>query len=123
MNPLSILIVDDDLDASESLSELLREEEYSVSLASSGERAIEIYQPGIFDLVILDLKMPGMGGVKTLEILRQNDPEIQVVISTGNTFGDELDIVQQIGVKKVFYKPISPEMLLEFLQLFSAADK
>ena len=91
----AILIVDDDFDGSESLKFMIEEEGYQVSLASSGEKALEIFSPGIFSLVILDLKMPGMGGVQTLEKLRQVDAKVKVIISTGNTFGEDLEMVQK----------------------------
>jgi DNA-binding NtrC family response regulator len=78
----SLLVVDDEANARAALAELLREEGYRVETAADGFKALgklEEFEP---DLVLTDLKMPGMGGVELLEKLRAKDEETVVIVMT-----------------------------------------
>lgn len=77
-----ILIVDDELGVRESLRAIL-EPEYEVLTASSGNEALACCRRGPVDLVTLDLRMPGLGGIPVLEAIKKLDPEIEVLIITG----------------------------------------
>lgn len=77
-----VLIVDDELGVRESLRAIL-DREYEVLTASSGEEAIALCQREPVDLVTLDLRMPGMGGISVLERIKGIDPETEVLIITG----------------------------------------
>jgi PAS domain S-box-containing protein len=81
----TILLVDDEEPIRTLGSNFLSQFGYLVITANSGEKALEIFRdtPLIFDLVIMDLGMPGMGGKKCLEQLKKLDPELKVVISSG----------------------------------------
>ena len=80
--PSSVLVVDDERGVRESLRFLL-EPHFTVETVSSGEAAIDVLRDRTFDVVILDLAMPGMNGVETLEKVRAIDPDVEVVVSTG----------------------------------------
>ena len=77
-----ILIVDDEESMRRFLSILLEKEGYQVSLASSGEEALQQLKERSFGLLITDLKMPGMNGVELLEHVTTSDPTLPVVILT-----------------------------------------
>jgi CheY-like chemotaxis protein len=81
-----ILVVDDEEGIRLLYKEELEEEGYEVDLAAAGTEAIEKLKRAKPDLVILDLKMPGMGGLEVLERIREQDKELPVVISTA--YGD-----------------------------------
>ncbi|MDH5353923.1 MAG: response regulator [Gammaproteobacteria bacterium] len=116
MNSATILVVDDDVDSGQSITEMLESKGFQAELALSGEKALELLQTGSFNLVILDLIMPGLGGVGTLETLRKLGLKIKVVILTGHTFGNEIDAVKAIGVDKILRKPVNPSELFDTIE-------
>ncbi|MCW5891760.1 MAG: hybrid sensor histidine kinase/response regulator [bacterium] len=77
-----VLIVDDELGVRESLRAIL-DREYEVVTACTGEDALALCQREPIDLVTLDLRMPGLGGIAVLERIKAIDPEIEVLIITG----------------------------------------
>ncbi|MCM8764874.1 MAG: response regulator, partial [Candidatus Omnitrophica bacterium] len=78
----SILVIDDEIGPRESLRILLKDE-YSLSLAQNGNEGISMLKSSRFDVVILDLRMPGKSGLETLEEIRKFDRDIPVIILTG----------------------------------------
>ncbi|MBL8152290.1 MAG: response regulator, partial [Blastocatellia bacterium] len=78
----NILVVDDEEIMRDVLESLLSQEGYRVDLTSTGEDAIERYQQKSFDAVLLDVSMPGIGGLKTLEALLKIDPEVVIIMIT-----------------------------------------
>jgi len=77
-----LLIVDDELGVRESLRAILGSE-YDVLTASNGPDALEIVRREPIDVVTLDLRMPGQGGISVLEAIKSHDPDIEVLIITG----------------------------------------
>ena len=80
---INVLVVDDEKIMQESCCRVLEMEGYTVSSADSGEAALEQCDRKSFDLVLLDLKMPGMGGIEALKRLKEMDPEVTILIMTG----------------------------------------
>ena len=79
-----ILIVDDEELIRESLQEILRLEGYETSEAANGEIALSLLQEQSYDLVLLDLKMPGVDGVEILRQVSRAYPEIKIILLTGH---------------------------------------
>ena len=77
-----ILVVDDEEGIRQLYKEELEEEGYEVELAERGEEALDKISRSKPDVVILDLRMPGMGGLEVLERIREEDKELPVIIST-----------------------------------------
>ena len=77
-----ILVVDDELDILEMLSSFLTHEGFHVKTAPSGYAAIEIFNSEPFDLVISDMRMPGMDGLMLMRRLKEIDEDIEVIILT-----------------------------------------
>ena len=77
-----ILVVDDEKGIRQLYQEELGEEGYEVELAERGEEALEKISKGKPDVVILDLKKPGMGGLEVLERIREQDKDLPVIICT-----------------------------------------
>jgi adenylate cyclase len=82
---LGVLVVDDEVGIRRSLTRVLKEDGYSVEVARDGEEALNIFQktPDNFDIVICDLIMPGMDGIKTIEEINKLHQEITKIILTG----------------------------------------
>ncbi len=106
-----VLIVDDEPGIRESLAEVLREEGFEPLEAPSGIRAIEIFERERPSGVLLDLVMPGMDGIETMERLKRLGPDIPIIIVTGH--GDISTAVDAIkrGAYEFLLKPIKLEQL------------
>lgn len=100
-----ILIVDDQYGIRILLNEVLKKEGYTTFQAANGVKALEIVDEHSPDLVLLDMKIPGMDGIEILKRMRQKEPDIRVIIMTA--YG-ELDMIQEareLGALTHFAKP------------------
>src|SRR5215470_16769301 len=93
----TILVVDDEVDVLEMIEMGLRSAGYEVLLADSGELAIEIFERQRPDLVICDIRMPGMDGITTITRLREQDPRLPVVVLTGHLTDTTVEPCDQLG--------------------------
>ena len=80
--PATILVVDDEIGPRESLRAVLKPE-YTVLIATDGEQAITKLEETPIDVVLLDLRMPGMSGIAVLERVKAFNPDIEVILITG----------------------------------------
>jgi DNA-binding NtrC family response regulator len=78
----TILIIDDDDHLRKSFVRLLTEEGYSVKSAPSGEAGLKVVQAKVPDLVILDVRLPGMNGLQTFKAIHEIEPKLPVIIMT-----------------------------------------
>ncbi|PFR91513.1 response regulator [Priestia megaterium] len=100
-----ILIVDDQYGIRILLTEVLQKEGYTTFQAANGFQAIDITKEQAPDLVLLDMKIPGMDGIEILKRLKEHDETIKVIIMTA--YG-ELDMIQEakdLGALTHFAKP------------------
>jgi DNA-binding response OmpR family regulator len=108
----NILVVDDEPVARQSLSDILRLEGYNVSSAANGHAAIEHVRMHPVDLVIVDLRMPGMDGLEVVQVVNQVSPETEVILLTA--FGSTETAIQALRLRIHDYllKPASPTHVL-----------
>ncbi|MBI3317946.1 MAG: response regulator [Candidatus Omnitrophica bacterium] len=110
-----ILVVDDERDIVEIISELLRGEGYSTLSAYDGEEALESIRRNRPQAVILDIKMPGMDGLQVIEKLKA-DPELKktpiIVVTATQVISELRERFQQLQVNRWIAKPFEPEDLL-----------
>lgn len=109
-----ILLVDDEESLLEIGKETLKRHGYHVLTANSGEAAIEAYDRNrkTVDLVILDLNMPGMGGLKCLAVLRDMNPKARVIVASGYLADDQLRESVRFGASAFVAKPYKLSELL-----------
>jgi two-component system, NtrC family, response regulator HydG len=110
-----VLIVDDDIDHAESLADVLEMRGHPVELAHSGEEAIVCFRSGEFDLVLLDVKLPGINGVETFLELKKIRPAARVMMMTGFSLEQLIAQALENGALGVLYKPFAATDLLETL--------
>ena len=110
----SILVVDDDQQVREVIARALTACGYEVVLARDGRDAVELFADGRrADLVILDMMMPGMNGRECLARLREIDPGVRVLVTTGYTSnGSARDLLGE-GALDIVEKPIDLKTLAE----------
>jgi len=106
-----ILLVDDEEIIRKTLAVSLQEEGYEVITASTGEDAIRKLKEGVYDLVITDLIMEGVGGMEVLKIARQLDHEAMVMILTGYGSLESAIDALRLGVHDYLLKPYNPTEL------------
>ena len=82
--PARILVVDDDEDMSVIAREGLESVGHSVTLVENGVKAIEVASESVFDLLIVDLKMPGLNGAETIRKIRTFCPDVPIIVVTGS---------------------------------------
>lgn len=108
----TILIVDDDPTQRRLMQAVVEKQNFTAAHADSGEAALEaLSSGGNINVIMLDLVMPGMGGMKALEEIRRRTPYIPVIVLTGQGGIDTVVKAMQAGAADFFVKPVSPERL------------
>lgn len=111
-SPINLLLVDDEQLLRRSFGRLLRQHGFNVVEAASGAEALELYSPGVHDLVILDLDMPGMSGEATqLELLRRA-PDARIMFASGHADPQREHVVRERGARAFLQKPYEIDVLV-----------
>lgn len=108
----NILVVDDEEVMRDVLSSLLEAESYQVEIARTGEEGLDKFQQRPFDLVLLDVSMPGMGGLRTLEEVLKVDAEAVVIMITAYATFDTAIAAWQRGAFNCIKKPFDNREIL-----------
>ncbi len=113
MKGTRILLVDDEVDFTETLAERLQLRGFVTDLASNGESGIKMVSEKKYDIVILDLKMPGLSGIDTLKGIKALNSGLPVILLTGqgSTKGGEEGM--NLGADDYMMKPIRIDELIE----------
>ena len=111
-----ILVIDDEPGIRELLDTLLRRKGYDVVLAESGQKGLELFRRERPDVIVLDLKMPGMDGLTVLQQVRSLDPRQPVIILTGAGTPEAEQQVRALGVTEFVEKEFSMHLLGDSLK-------
>jgi two-component system nitrogen regulation response regulator NtrX len=112
---LELLVVDDDPKIRATLRGLLEDEGHSVAEASDGQQALETLGNKHFDVVLLDVKMPRMGGLEALDLIREEAPSTGVIMVSGeSTIATAVQALKR-GAFDFIEKPVDPDQLLAVL--------
>ena len=107
-----ILVVDDDPESRDIIKRLLTLSDYEVETVESGRDAVELLKRAEFKLVLTDLVMPGMDGIKLLSHVKSHYPDISVIIVTGRASNESKKEALEIGVEGLLSKPFTRDQLL-----------
>ncbi|MCW8889305.1 MAG: EAL domain-containing protein [Sedimenticola sp.] len=114
--PARILVVDDEVRMRESVRDLLEAYGHSSVVAANGHVALEVLRERDIELVLLDLNMPEVSGLELLDLIKEEFPELDVVIVSGEaTFANATEALRQ-GVSDFLRKPYSPVELLGIIE-------
>lgn len=116
MNQHSILVVDDELLIRDLLYDFFTDQGWDISVAENGEKALEILRDRKIDLVLTDLKMPVMDGLTLTTEVRENYPELPVVIMTGFPSVDSAVSALRQKVADYIIKPFNINQLYKVLE-------
>jgi CheY-like chemotaxis protein len=121
---MRVLVIDDDANVAAAIQSILERRSYQTVLASRAHAGIHALETSQFDVVIVDIFMPGMSGLDTIRTIRQKAPGIPIVAMTGFRFrpskDPDTDFLRQAvqrGATACVRKPFAPA------QLFDAIDK
>lgn len=118
---IRVLLIDDETDLLESLSRALERRNMDVSIAPDGERGLAQAESKVFDVVVLDMKMPGMGGLQTLFRLKELQPFTEVVVLTGHPTSAQAVEAMRRGAFDFLTKPVDVTELVR--RIHDAMDK
>jgi CheY-like chemotaxis protein len=119
---LDILVVDDEQSICLLLHDALSQFGHTVTTSHDGESAISLATERSFDLVFLDIRMPGMDGVETLKRLRELRPEATFVMITGYAHDEVMEQSLRTGASACLCKPFSLSQVKKVLQQVTAGE-
>jgi DNA-binding response OmpR family regulator len=108
----SILVVDDENLARQSLVEILKLEGYNASAVSNGQAAVEYMRTHPVDLMIVDLRMPGMDGLQVVQVANQTSPDTEIVLLTAHGSTDSAIQALRLRIHDYLTKPAAPAQVI-----------
>lgn len=112
----SILIVDDEINLRRTLAYILQNAGYEVNIASDGISALQILKTKSIDLVIVDLQLPDIEGIRLTKQLHEIVKNLPVVILTAHPASEAKEIVKNNGIAAYLVKPIDPDIILKTIK-------
>jgi DNA-binding NtrC family response regulator len=116
MQKFRVLVVDDETDFLETFVDRLQMRDVNVEGVESGEKALELLKKKLFDVVILDVKMPGMDGVSTLREIKKHWPLMEVIMLTGHASVESGIEGMKLGAYDYIMKPADIDDLMDKMQ-------
>ena len=116
MEKIKVLLVDDEEEFVKSLSERLQMRELDSELAFNGEQALQVVQDEVPDVMVLDLRMPGIYGMEVLRRVKKSYPKVQVIILTGHGTDKDEKQARKLGAFAYLQKPVDLDHLVEIMK-------
>lgn len=113
MEKIKVMLVDDEEEFVTTLSNRINKRDFSPSVASSGEQALQIVDDQVPDVMVLDLKMPGIDGMEVLRRVKKAYPEVEVIILTGHGSEKDKQEALSLGAFGYLQKPVRIDELTE----------
>lgn len=113
-----ILVVDDEESIRDLCARVLTRAGFNVVTVSSGDDAVRHLREALFDLIISDIRMPGLSGLEVLHVAKTSFPGIRVVLITGFGTAETIARARQSGADRVLTKPFNPLELLAVVREF-----
>jgi len=117
MDHLRLMFVDDEEELVSALVERLELRGIDAIGVTSGDEALEHLREESFDVVIVDVKMPGIGGLEVLRTVSRRYPNVKVILMTGHGSAEDSEIGRRLGAVAYLQKPVDLEDLLATIEL------
>jgi DNA-binding response OmpR family regulator len=111
MKETHILVMEDDASISAALDMILTEAGYDVDVAETGEAALELFEQKGFDLIIADLKLPGINGMEVIKQIKEKKPEMEVIVITGVGTQPIAEEAMTLGAHDFLPKPFTDDQI------------
>jgi CheY-like chemotaxis protein len=115
---MTILLVEDNLVIQKIESALIRSLGYEVSIAGTGELAVDLVQRNVFSLILMDMQLPGIDGLETTRRIRNLGIKTPIIAITGNNTTEDKMACKQAGMNAFLTKPIQQMQLESALKHF-----
>ena len=110
-----VLIVDDEKNMRHTLANILRREGYPVTAAATGEEAVALCDQFTYDVILLDVRMPGIDGVETFRRIRRHQEGVRVIMMSAYTVDELKDIALDEGAVAFLSKPLDIDQLIKLV--------
>jgi len=114
--PSKVLLVDDERDFVQTLSKRLHMREMGSAVVYDGEEALNILKEEEPDVMVVDLKMPGIDGMEILRRVKQESPHTEVIILTGHGSKQDEKMAKELGAFAYLNKPVDIAVLTKYMQ-------
>ena len=115
MKEMKVLLVDDEEEFVKALSDRMKMRDLESGVAFSGEEALKTMDEDLPDVMVLDLKMPGMDGMEVLRRAKKVYPGVQIIMLTGYWSEQDQEEALSLGAFEYLKKPVSFEKLMEII--------
>jgi DNA-binding NtrC family response regulator len=116
MEPLRVLIVDDEAELVSALVERLNLRGFRARGVTAGEEALELLGRESYDVVLLDVKMPGLGGLEVIRRIKEERPSLEVILLTGHGSVKSVEEGMALGAFDYLMKPVKIDNLVRVLK-------
>jgi DNA-binding NtrC family response regulator len=113
MRPVRVLIVDDEDEFVDAVVERLNLRGFEANGVTTGREAIQLLEEHTYEILLLDVKMPGLGGLEILRQVKAKRPELKVVLLTGHGSTQDAEEGMRLGAFKYLMKPVNIDDLVE----------
>ena len=121
MENIKLLLVDDEHEFVTTLAERLKMRKLDPNVALDGEAALELVAGEVPDVIVLDLKMPGIDGMEVLKQIKKKHPKTQVIMLTGHGSKKDEKTARQLGAFGYFNKPLGiDELVVQIKKAYKA---
>jgi len=116
----NILVVEDNPDNMTLVKWILEDEGFQTTEAPTGEDCLEILKSSSFDLILMDISLPGIDGKETTQLIRQNPKfkDLPIIALTAHAVKGEEEAIWNSGVSDLITKPIAEDLLLQRINYF-----
>ena len=119
----NVLLVDDNLDFLDSTKDVLEDQGYRVNTSTNGEDALAQANSHPFDVILMDIKMPGMNGVESFIKMKEKNPRVKVILFTAYSLKQLIQKAYKEGVCEVLNKPLNMMKLLQTIERVRMCNK
>jgi DNA-binding NtrC family response regulator len=113
---LKVLLVDDEEDYVRTMAERMGMRDLGSEVALTGERALEMIEDDVPDVMVLDVRMPGMGGLEVLARVKERHPEVEVIVLTGFGSDEDEHEARRLGAYEYLRKPVDISELVTIIR-------
>jgi FixJ family two-component response regulator len=113
-----IFVIEDDVSVREAIQDLLKSADLDLQSFGSAEEFLTGFNPGISDILVLDLHLPGISGYDLLKRIVLDKMNISVIVTTAFDEKDSREFCMNYGVKAYFKKPVDGEALLDIIKYY-----
>jgi signal transduction histidine kinase/CheY-like chemotaxis protein len=113
-----VLVVEDNLTNQLVILGLLEDRVKEIDIAKNGKEAVEMFQIGKYELILMDIQMPVMDGYEATKIIREIDKEIPIIALTANAMAEEIEKTKEAGMNEHLIKPINVEKFFAALSKY-----